>query len=544
MSENQFDQPDTPQDTPQQAEPGARSVPPSPLNPPAVPGPQPAVSKVEGAIDQTQAMPRHSGSTAAEPPASGAPETAPRAGSPTGDPDVPGIPAAPAPSGSHAPSGDHAQPGSHSPYGTPTPQEQTSSFGVPSPLPPTRRASPKKFTSGTLVLGMVVAALIGAGSAVGANVLMNPAASSSSLGSQAPQSGVVINNPENVTAVSAAAAKASPSVVTIDVSGGGSSGSGSGIILDTEGHILTNTHVVTLGGTTATPNIAVQTSDGQVYNATLVGTDPLSDLAVIKVDAQGLTPATLGSSSELNVGDTAVAIGAPLGLSGTVTDGIISTLNRTISVASSAAPTETEGAEPDSGNRFDFQLPGAPERQTQGSQGSIFINVIQTDAAINHGNSGGALVDINGNIIGVNVAIASSGAEAGSSSDSGSIGVGFAIPIDYASRIAQDLIGSGAATHGLLGVTVQAKPANVQDGNSSFSVGAEIKEVVPQSAGAAAGLKPGDLITGVGDRVVSDSTSLTAVIREIPAGGQVTIHYLRNGQAESTDATVGASTAP
>ena len=341
---------------------------------------------------------------------------------------------------------------------------------------------------------------------------------------------MVINNPKNVTAVTAAAAKASPSVVTIDVSGSSSSGSGSGIILDTEGHILTNTHVVTLGGTTASPKIAVQMSDGKVYNATLVGTDPLSDLAVIKIDAQGLTPATLGSSGNLNVGDTAVAIGAPLGLSGTVTDGIISTLNRTISVASSAVPEQSEGTDQNDNNQFNFQFPGAPQQQAPASQGSIYINVIQTDAAINHGNSGGALVDANGDIIGVNVAIASSGSSASSSGDSGSIGVGFAIPIDYAKRIAQDLIANGKATHGMLGVTVQAKPADVKDGNSSFSVGAQVKDVVADSAGAKAGLKAGDIITGVGDRVISDSSSLTAAIREIPAGGQVTIHYTRNGQ--------------
>lgn len=533
MSENQFEQPNTPENN----EPGATALPPRPLTPPAA-QPTPvtppaapengeAVSKVEGAVEQTQAIPRHSHAAAPDAPtnATGA-----------------NIPPAPE-AGSSPYGGSHVAPPAHAPYGTPTPAEHSSAFGVPSPVAPARSSAPKKFTSGVLILGMVAAALVGAGSAVGANAIMNPASASSSA-NNTPQNGVVINNPKNVTAVTAAAAKASPSVVTIDVSGGSQAGSGSGIILDTQGHILTNTHVVTLGGATADPKIAVQTSNGQVYNATLVGTDPLSDLAIIKIDAQGLTPAALGNSSDLNVGDTAIAIGAPLGLSGTVTDGIVSTLNRTISVASSAAPKQSEGTDPNNGNQFNFQFPGAPQTQTPtSSAGAIFINVIQTDAAINHGNSGGALVDVNGNIIGVNVAIASSGSSASDSSDSGSIGVGFAIPIDYAKRIAQDLIDNGKATHGLLGVSVAAKPADVKDGNSSFSVGAQVKEVVAGSAGEKAGLKVGDVITGVGERVISDSSSLTAAIREIPAGGKVTIHYTRNGQSASTDATVGTSPA-
>ncbi|MFF5791416.1 trypsin-like peptidase domain-containing protein [Paeniglutamicibacter sp. NPDC012692] len=541
MSENQFEQPTTPENPEQGSTPVPQRPVASPVTPPSAPEQDAAVSMIDGAVDQTQSMPRHSVDAA---PAASVPETpanAADAGTTPAAGTAPETVAYAAAPGAHGQA--QAQPSAHAPYGTPTHAEQTSAFGVPSPVPPANRTAPKKFTSGVLILGMVAAALVGAGSAVGANALMNPAASSAGAGNQAPQSGVVINNPKNVTAVTAAAAKASPSVVTIDVSGSSSSGSGSGIILDAEGHILTNTHVVTLGGTTASPKIAVQMSDGKVYNATLVGTDPLSDLAVIKIDAQGLTPATLGSSGNLNVGDTAVAIGAPLGLSGTVTDGIISTLNRTISVASSAVPEQSEGTDQNDNNQFNFQFPGAPQQQQQSAQGSIYINVIQTDAAINHGNSGGALVDANGDIIGVNVAIASSGSGATSSGDSGSIGVGFAIPIDYAKRIAQDLIANGKATHGMLGVTVQAKPADVKDGNSSFSVGAQVKDVVGGSAGAKAGLKAGDIITGVGDRVISDSSSLTAAIREIPAGGQVKIHYTRNGQPASTDATVGASTA-
>ena len=192
-----------------------------------------------------------------------------------------------------------------------------------------------------------------------------------------------------------------------------------------QGHILTNTHVVTLDGTTANAAIEVRTSDGKVYSAKIVGTDPLSDLAVIKIDnPSGLTPATLGDSGKLNVGDTAVAIGSPLGLTGTVTDGIVSTLNRTISVASSAAPKGGQDNSQGGDQGFQFAPPGQGQGQSSAGKGSIAINVIQTDAAINPGNSGGALVNSKGEVIGVNVAIASAGGSS-AATGTGNIGVGF-----------------------------------------------------------------------------------------------------------------------
>ncbi|WP_404285810.1 S1C family serine protease [Glutamicibacter arilaitensis] len=408
------------------------------------------------------------------------------------------------------------------------------------PVPP-ERAPKKKFAGSTLIAGMVAAALIGGVTAAGTTYFMSGDNNLGGTTVQTPQNGVVINNPKSVTEVTAAAAKASPSVVTIEASGSGTSGSGSGIILDTEGHILTNTHVVTLGGETGDPTLTVRLSDGKVHQATLVGTDPLSDLAVIKVDVPNLVPATLGKSSELNVGDTAVAIGAPLGLSGTVTDGIVSTLNRTISVASSAVPEEnaqSEGeGEDGGGSEFNFQFPGMPEGQEQSGQGSIYINVMQTDAAINHGNSGGALVNNKGEIIGVNVAIASGGS---GGEDSGSIGVGFAIPVDYAQRIAKELIANGKATHGLLGATVEAQGASTGSNVSQFSVGAAIRKISPNSAAEEAGLKSGDIITGVNGRAIQDSQTLTAAIREVPAGGNADITYTRNGAENKVSVTVGS----
>ena len=177
-------------------------------------------------------------------------------------------------------------------------------------------------------------------------------------------------------------------------------------------------------------------------------------------NGSGLVPAVLGDSGKLNVGDTAVAIGSPLGLTGTVTDGIVSTLNRTISVASSAAPKD--GADNSQGDDqgFQFAPPDGGQGQSTADQGSISINVIQTDAAINPGNSGGALVNTKGEIIGVNVAIASAGGD--SSASSGNIGVGFSIPINHAKRVAQEIISTGKATHGQFGVSVKQKTASAR----------------------------------------------------------------------------------
>jgi putative serine protease PepD len=440
------------------------------------------------------------------------------------------------PYGQQNPYGQQSSYGQQPPYGGHNPYGQhgsvpyyasDASTGTQAP----KRAGKKRFGSGTLVAGMLLAGLAGGGVAVGAQSLAGDIPPSSVASGSAEQ--LIVNNTDSVNEITAAAAKASPSVVTISVASGNSGGSGSGIILDKEGHILTNTHVVTLGGQAADPNVEVRTSDGKVHRASIVGTDPLSDLAVIKIDAQGLTPASFADSSELNVGDTAIAIGAPLGLSGTVTDGIISTLSRTISVSSSEVPEEPQEEEaPNPGDQWNFQFPEDSGNQSSG-QGSIYLNVIQTDAAINHGNSGGALVNTNGEVIGVNVAIASA------SQDSGSIGVGFAIPSSYAERIAQDLIADGKATHGYLGVTVTAKAAEASSGGTQFSVGAEVAGVSGGSPAEKAGLREGDVITAVGERVIEDSLSLTAAIREQPVGDTVTLKVLRGGEEQSIDVTVG-----
>lgn len=394
---------------------------------------------------------------------------------------------------------------------------------------------------GALAAGVVVASLLGGGVGAGTVALLSDQPTVQTSGSTGE--GVTINDPESATAVTAAAAKASPSVTTLQVSAGGQGGSGSGIILDDEGHILTNTHVVTLGGAASDPQISVRLNDGSTRSAQVVGTDPASDLAVIKVDdPSGLQPAELGSSGDLNVGDQSVAIGAPLGLSGTVTDGIISAKERTISVASSATPEESESDAPQQqeqeqqeGEGFEFYFPDMEDRS---AQSQIHLNVLQTDAAINHGNSGGALVDGEGRIIGVNVAIASGGGGSTTGQSSGNIGVGFAIPIDYAQRVAEELIADGEVSHGLLGVTVG--PSQDQTQQQAATAGATVQEVASESPAAEAELQSGDVITGVDDRSIQDSTDLTATIREYPADSDVTITYRRGGEEQQADVTLGA----
>ena len=405
------------------------------------------------------------------------------------------------------------------------------------PVPTARTvARPRPQSRARAGAGLLAAAVLVAGLS-GCAVAEDGGEAASSSSSQATDTSAEAGGqPVADTAVGNAARTALPSVVTISATSSSASGSGSGSILDTEGHILTNTHVVTLGGQANDAELTVRTSDGEVYAATVVGTDPLSDLAVIKIDAPDLTPIQIGRSGDLKVGDEAVAIGAPLGLPNTVTDGIISTLDRTIAVASSEAPEpQGESSGSSSGtDQYRFQLPGTP----QGTRGEVYINVLQTDAAINPGNSGGALVDAEGRLVGVNVAIASAGQDP---SEAGNIGVGFAIPVDYAQRVAQDLIDHGKATHAMLGVSVTPEPAEVQGGSENartvFSDGARVQQVVGESAADAAGLKEGDVITAVGDRAVIDSESLTAVVREHRVGDSVDVTYLRDGAEQTTEVT-------
>jgi putative serine protease PepD len=416
-------------------------------------------------------------------------------------------------------------------------------FGAAATTAPERKA--KSGIGGGKIAAIIIAAalvggLAGVGGAVGYGSLT--ASSSSSTRTGTGPSTVTVNNPESVSEATAIAAKAVPSVVTIEVSGSSAAGSGSGIVLDKEGHILTNAHVVTLDGEVSNPTIKVTTSDGRILDATVVGIDATYDMAVIQVkDGSSLTPMEFADSSKLNVGSMTVAVGAPLGLSNSVTTGIVSALNRSIQIQSSAAPSQgSSGDQQQSPNQdgsqqpFQFDIPGRGSG-SQSAAATISISVIQTDAAINPGNSGGALVDSDGKLIGVNVAIASAGSSSSSSGQSGNIGVGFAIPSNIAKRIANDIIADGKATHGLLGASVQ--DASSQKG--ATVVGASIASVSSGGAAANAGIQVGDVVTGFNGNPITDASDLTAQVRSVAGGSTATLTVNRNGQSQDIKVTLG-----
>lgn len=385
---------------------------------------------------------------------------------------------------------------------------------------------------------IVAAALVGGVAGFGGGALLNGIQDRPSSGTATGPQTVTVNNPGSVNETTAVATAALPSVVTIEVAGSDQAGSGSGVIISDDGYVLTNTHVVTLGGAVADPTIRVTTSDGRIFEATVVGTDPIYDLAVIKLkDAKGLTPMEFADSSKLNVGDTAVALGAPLGLANSVTTGIVSALNRSIQIASSALPDSSSQDAPDQQQTpdqgqgqgpFQFDIPGSGTPQTSDS---ISIAVIQTDAAINHGNSGGALVNSKGELIGINVAIASSG----SSEESGSIGIGFAIPSNIAKRVSDEIIADGVSTHGLLGASVQ-DASSVQGATVS---GAYIAKANEGGAAAAAGIKEGDVVTEFNGVPITSASDLTAQVRAAAAGSDAKVTYVRGGKDYDVDVTLG-----
>jgi putative serine protease PepD len=343
--------------------------------------------------------------------------------------------------------------------------------------------------AGLLAAALVVGGLGGLAGAAGFSAVDDlvggdaPAASSSS-GRPATTVSDTTDTPAAEGSVEEVATSVLPSVVKINVSGSQGTGSGSGIILSADGEILTNNHVVEVaegGG-----RLSVSFSDGTSAEATIVGTDPLTDLAVIQAqDVSGLTAATIGRSGQLDVGENVVAIGSPFGLQATVTSGIVSALNRPVSVGESGGTDTTYPA-------------------------------VQTDAAINPGNSGGPLVNMRGEVVGINSSIRT--ASSSMSSEGGSIGLGFAIPIDNVLPIVDQLRGGETPTHARLGVSVTDATSN--DGLLS---GAGVEEVNAGSAAEQAGLEQGDVITKVDDQVISDSESLVATIRGYRPGDQVTL---------------------
>jgi putative serine protease PepD len=328
----------------------------------------------------------------------------------------------------------------------------------------------------SLMVGLIAG---GAGGAVGYHFAGNSTGGISVLHEPVPRTAPATDLP--VDSVEQVAQRITPSVVQLRVTGSQADGEGSGIVLSADGLILTNYHVVdpaTNGG-----DVTAVLQDGRSVPVQIVGSAPSFDLAVVRAQGvTGLIPVQLGSSNTVRVGQQVVAIGSPLGLSGTVTHGIISALDR---------PVRSGG---------------------EGSGQDTVLDAIQTDAAINPGNSGGPLTDMQGRVIGINSAIASLGSGFG---QSGSIGLGFALPVDQARRIVDELIHNGHATQALLGVTV---PAAQPDDTAAV-----IQQVTPGGAAAAAGIKPGDMITNVDGRLIDSGDALIAAIRSLTPGSQATL---------------------
>jgi putative serine protease PepD len=323
---------------------------------------------------------------------------------------------------------------------------------------------------------------------------------------------VNIGNTDNTRSVTAVAAKALQSVVTIEVSGSDGGGSGSGVIISDDGYVVTNSHVVTLSGTDSSTDVRVTLADGRLYPAELIGNDPIMDIAVIRIKAENLVAIEWADSSALAVGDEAIAIGAPLGLENTVTDGVVSALNRSITISND-------------GDGFNFDV---PEGQQSAISQALSLPVIQTDASINPGNSGGALLNAEGNLIGINVAIASSGSSAGS------IGVGFALPSNLVKRIANELIESGTSRHGRMGAMVSSV---IED---TGVVGALVREVDAGSPAAAAGLKANDVITVFNGIPIRNEIDVTAQVRSLVPGTTVDMVVVRDGTSRTLTVTVGS----
>ena len=345
------------------------------------------------------------------------------------------------------------------------------------------------------------------------------AASSTAVGSGAsvvPVSSAAKTNPD----WNAVTAAVSPSVVSITVEGNGSGGQGSGVVIDDSGHVLTNHHVVSGAGDDA--KITVTLSDGKTYAATIAGEDASTDLAVVTLTdpPDDLRPITIGSSQQLQVGDPVMAVGNPLGLSGTVTTGIVSALDRPVTT-SSADEQEQQGS------------PFGPQQQS--SSTPVVTSAIQTSAAVNPGNSGGALVDAAGRLVGINSSIATLG---GSEGQSGSIGIGFAIPVDEAQWIAEQLIEDGQAEHAFLGVTPSDGTAEL---GSATRSGAQIRSVSDGSPAEAAGLQEGDLVVGVDDSTVTSAESLVGIIHSHRIGTKVSLAVVRDGEEQTIEATLGTA---
>ena len=356
--------------------------------------------------------------------------------------------------------------------------------------------------AGCAVVGGVVGGVI-------ANAINSPSSSSGAASTTAtgvPQSASTGSTTASCQ-VTQVAQRILPSVVTISARGASGAGTGSGEIIRSDGYILTNNHVIApaaAGG----GSLSVLFSDGKSATATLVGRDPLTDLAVIKVNETGLPAIPVGQSGSLVVGQPVVVLGAPLGLSSTVTSGIVSALDRTI------------------------QVPG------ENSQAALLINAIQTDAAINPGNSGGSLVNCAGQFVGIPSAGASVPSETGES-NGGSIGLGFAIPADLAIPAANEIISTGKVSHAYLGIQATPVASNAARVNGTAE-GLIVSGIDPSGPAQAAGLAVGDVITSInGQPAVSTDQIVELTLSKRP-GDRIPVSFTRNGTARSTTLTLTA----
>ncbi|MFC9893581.1 trypsin-like peptidase domain-containing protein [Nocardia sp. NPDC127579] len=396
---------------------------------------------------------------------------------------------------------DYAVPGyaAHQSFPPPHPG---AAYGAPPPQ------APRKPVRTGLIAGAVALALFsgGIGGVVGASVSDRADSGTgvtNALDAPKPKVKDVANAPAGST--QAVAQKVLPSVVMIKIASNRAEGEGSGVILSSDGLILTNNHVASGAG--AGSKMEVVFNDGSTAPATIVGTDPVSDLAVIKAEKTGLTPIEFGSSEDLQVGQPAIAIGSPLGLAGTVTTGIVSALNR---------PVSTNG-EAD-------RSPNTP---------NPVIDAIQTDAAINPGNSGGALVDSSGKLIGINTAIASLGAGELTGQQTGNIGLGFAIPVDQARRVADQLVKTGHATYAQIGIKLRP------EGDRAL-----VLEATPDGPAAKAGIPAGVVITKIDDRPIDSGNALIAAVRSYQPGDRVKVTYTDESGGNSKTVDVTLSGAP
>ena len=355
----------------------------------------------------------------------------------------------------------------------------------------------RRIRPGALIVLAVLALLLGfGGAAIGAWAGGRLTAVTTDPEFQVASVTPAIDRPPG--SVAAIAARVTPSVVSIEVRTGDTGDTGSGVVIDGRGYVLTNNHVISLAATDSTAQLTLVFANGKRVPGTIVGRDPESDLAVVKANITGATVAQLGESDQVLVGDSVIAIGSPLGLAGTVTTGIVSAKDR---------PVRLAGGESDT---------------------NAVIDALQTDAAINPGNSGGPLVDAAGAVIGINSAIRTLGGDA-----SGSIGLGFAIPIDFAKSIAQELIRTGKVVHSTIGVNAKSATDGTTDG-------AQVQNVVTGGPAAKAGIKEGDIITKVGDRAVGNADELVVAVQSHPVGATVPVTVTRSGKTFQVQVTLAA----